>query len=187
MSTAPRPRRSRLQPTRLALLGLVLLVLLEVLAARFIGGLIGALPTLLLLMALSALGLVVISRGGGRAWRALGQALQQGRMPARELADGIVVLVGGLLLVVPGFITALLGLLLVLPVTRPIARTLLEAGIAKRIVTSTAFPGGPSVTDRPAGPGGQTGPTRPTGPSQSTASDEVIEGEIIDDPPDGTN
>lgn len=177
MSTTPRPRRGRLQPTRLALLGLVLLVLLEVLAVRFVGGLLGALPTLLLLMALSALGLVVISRGGSRAWRALGQALQQGRMPARELADGIVVLVGGLLLVVPGFITALTGLLLVLPLTRPIARTLLEAGIAKRIVLTTGFPGGPAVTDRQAGPSGQTGQTR------STASDEVVEGEIIDDDP----
>ncbi len=166
------------------MLGVVLLVLIEVLAVRFVGGLLGALPTLLLLMALSALGLVIISRGGGRAWRALGQALQQGRMPARELADGIVVLVGGMLLVLPGFVTALIGLLLVLPLTRPITRTLVEAAIAKRIVTSGPFPGGPPVTGGTTGTAGTPGPTGPTGPTRSQASDEVIEGEIIDDEDD---
>ncbi len=171
-------QRRRVRPTRVAMLGVVLLVLIEVLAVRFVGGLLGALPTLLLLMALSALGLVIISRGGGRAWRALGQALQQGRMPARELADGIVVLVGGMLLVLPGFVTALIGLLLVLPLTR------VEAAIVKRIVTSGPFPGGPPVTGGTTGTAGTPGSTGPTGPTRSQASDEVIEGEIINDEDD---
>ena len=136
----PRPAR-RLRPTRLAMLGLLLLLILEIFAIRLVGGLLGAGPTLLLLVVLSALGMVVIARGGGKAWRALGQALQQGRMPAREIADGIVVLVGGVLLLVPGFITALVGILLVLPVTRPITRTIIEGAITKRVVAQAASMG----------------------------------------------
>ena len=172
----PRSTRS-LRPTRLAMLGLVLLLILEVLAIRFVSSLIGGLPTLLALMAVSAIGMLVISRGGGRAWRALGQALQEGRMPARELADGIVVLVGGLLLMVPGFVTGLIGLLVVVPFTRAITRTIVAAAITKRIVTQTELMTGPTVTSGP----GDLGPAGPAGPTRSHASDEVIEGEILDD------
>ena len=84
---------------------LLLVPVIEIMVIIAVGQAIGGWPTFLLLIATSALGAWLIKREGGRAWRALGQALREGRMPARELADGVVVLVGGTLLLVPGFVT----------------------------------------------------------------------------------
>ncbi len=118
------------------------------------------------------------SARAGRAWRALGQALREGRMPAAELADGIVVLVGGLLLVVPGFVTDLVGLVLILPLTRPVARGLLAGAISNRVLARADLVTGPGVTGTPAGPGRCRHARRsgPAGPQRSASSDEVDRG-----------
>ena len=55
-------------------------------------------------------------------------------MPSRQLADAALVLVGGTLLLAPGFLTDIVGFFFILPFTRPIARTLLEAVVAKRLL-----------------------------------------------------
>ncbi len=197
MSTAPGsprpPRPSRkgrrgFRPTRVAGLAVVVLIILEVLAIRLVDDLIGPWWTILVLLGSSLLGAWLIKREGGRAWRALGRALREGRMPATELADGVVVLVGGLLLVVPGFVTDLVGLVLILPFTRPVARGLLAGAISNRVLARAEFMTGPGVT----GPSGgtarrsETGPssgpaTGPDGPRRSASSDEVIEGEVVED------
>lgn len=186
MTVPSRPRR--LRPTRLAGAGVVLLVLLEIVVIGLVSSWIGGWWTFALLVGTSLLGAWLIAREGGRAWRALGQALAEGRMPARELADGIIVLVGGLLLLLPGFITDLAGLLLVLPFTRPVARTLLAGAISSHVVARVDFYAEElSVTGGPEAP--------PEGPRRSAASTEVVEGEVIeghvvdddrrdDDPPD---
>ncbi|GAB3070811.1 hypothetical protein GCM10027053_39500 [Intrasporangium mesophilum] len=177
--TSPTPaRRSGLRPGRLLGLALLVLPILEILVIVAVGQAIGAWPTFLLLVAGCVLGVLIIRHQGGRAWRALNQAVQSGRMPARELADGIVVLLGGTLLLVPGFITDVLGLILVLPFTRPVARSLLASVISRRmIVVSDRFTG-PTVADR-AEWERQAPP--PQGPRRSASSDEVVEGEIIDE------
>lgn len=90
-----------------------------------VGQVIGAWWTIALLVLASIVGAAIVRHEGSRAWRALVEALTQGRMPHRELADGALVLVGGTLLLTPGFTTDVLGALLVLPVTRPIFRALL--------------------------------------------------------------
>ncbi|HET9633640.1 MAG TPA: FxsA family protein [Terrabacter sp.] len=185
MTTAPRsPRTRRLRLTRLALVGLLLLPILEIVVIVAVGQWIGGWPTFLLIVATSLLGAWLIRREGGRAWRELQQAVRSGRMPAREIADGIVVLAGGTLLVLPGFITDVVGLLLVLPFTRPVARSLLAAVISRRLLAQTErFTGprvtGPRVTGQPTGAGWQE--TDPQGPQRSSSSDEVVEGEIIDE------
>ena len=176
MSTAPRPRARRLRLTRMAAAALLLLPIFEIAVLVAVGKAIGGWPTFLLLVATSLLGVWMIRREGARAWRALEQAVRSGRMPAREIADGIVVLVGGGLLVAPGFVTDLLGLLLVLPFTRPVARSMLAAVISRRLVAQTERFTGPTVTGQP---GWEQRP--PQGPRRSTSSDEVIEGEIIDE------
>ena len=177
MTAAPSPKRRGLRPTRVAGVLLLLLPVIEIMVMLAVGQAIGGWPTFLLLMATSALGALLIKREGGRAWRALGQALRDGRMPARELADGVVVLVGGTLLLVPGFVTDVFGLLLVLPFTRPIARSLLAAVIGRHLVAQVEVFGATTVTDRPAWE--QQEP--PRGPRRSGSSDEVVEGEIIDE------
>jgi len=174
----PSPRRRRgVRPSRLAAVAVLLLPLLEILVIVVVGQAIGAWPTFLLIVATAVLGAWLIRREGGRAWRALNQAVQSGRMPARELADGIVVLVGGTLLLVPGFITDVLGLILVLPFTRPVARSMVASVISRRMVMVTDGFAGPTVTDRPA----WERPAPPQGSRRSSSSDEVVEGEIIDD------
>lgn len=97
-----------------------------------VGQQIGALPTVALLLAESALGAWLVKREGRRAWRALQTALATGRMPGRELADAALVLVGGTLLLTPGFVTDVVGFALVLPVTRPLARRALGWLVARR-------------------------------------------------------
>ena len=82
--------------------------------------------TILLLVADGVCGAWLVKREGGRAWRRCSEALGARRaMPATELADAALVLVGGTLLLTPGFVTDVFGLFCVLPFTRPLARRLL--------------------------------------------------------------
>ncbi len=87
-----------------------------------LGQVVGPWWTILILVADGVLGAWLMKHEGARAWQRLNEALRSGRMPVRELADGALVLVGGTLLVTPGFITDAAGLFCVLPPTRPLAR-----------------------------------------------------------------
>ncbi|MGN0062971.1 MAG: FxsA family protein [Nocardioides sp.] len=111
---------------------LLVVPLLEIFVIAQVGSAIGVWWTLALLVVSGALGVWLVAREGRRAWRSLRTAVQQGLTPARELADGALVLIGGALLVFPGFVTDVLGLVLVLPFTRPLARGLLTAAIGRR-------------------------------------------------------
>ena len=175
MSTAPKARRMRL--TKLAVVALLLLPIIEIVVIVAVGEAIGGWPTFLLIVATSLLGAWLIRREGAKAWRALDQAVRSGRMPTREIADGIVVLVGGGLLLVPGFVTDVVGLVLVLPFVRPVARNLLAAVISRRLVTQTMSYTNLTVTEAPEWEQKET----PEGPKRSPSSDDVVEGEIIDE------
>lgn len=176
MSTPP--RRGRLRPTRVAALLLLVVPILEVMALVGVGQVIGGWPTFFLLVAMSIVGAWLIRLEGARAWTALTQALQSGRMPARELADGMLVLIGGTLLLTPGFLTDIVGLSLVLPFTRPVARRLLESVISRRLIAQTSFMG-----EVPGFRGPGTAPTAgpDAGRRPSSAGGDVVEGEIIDE------
>ena len=99
-----------------------------------VGQVIGAWWTVLLLIADSIFGSWLLKREGIRAWRALQTALTEGRMPARELADAALIVFGGTLMITPGFVTDLVGLVAILPFTRPLARRLLTTFVARRVV-----------------------------------------------------
>jgi UPF0716 protein FxsA len=116
------------------LLAFVVVPLAEIYVLIQVGQVIGVWWTILLLVADSLLGTWLIRREGGRAWRALQAALSSGRMPARELADGALILIGGTLMLAPGFVTDAVGILLILPLTRPVARRLLTTVVARRLV-----------------------------------------------------
>lgn len=154
-----RPARPRARQWPLVLVLLLLVVpLLEVLVIIAVGRAIGGWPTFALLLVESALGAWLVRREGARAWTSLHQALTTGRMPSRQLADAALVLVGGVLLLAPGFLTDILGFFLVVPVTRPLARGVLETLVARRLLSGVY-----------AGPRG----------SGSATSADVIEGEIL--------
>jgi UPF0716 protein FxsA len=149
---------------------LLVVPLLEVVVIIAVGRAIGGWPTFFLLLAESAFGAWLVRHEGGRAWQSLQTALTTGRMPSRQLADAALVLVGGVLLLTPGFLTDLVGFFLVLPFTRPAARKALEAVVARRLLAGVYATGGVSARTAGSGPGPGT---RPSG------TDDVIEGEIL--------
>ena len=112
----------------------VLVPIVEIYVIIQVGQAIGAWWTILLLIADSILGSWLIAHEGRRAWRALTVALSSGRMPAKELADGALILVGGTLMLSPGFVTDAFGILLILPFTRPFARRLLTRVVSRRLL-----------------------------------------------------
>jgi UPF0716 protein FxsA len=134
--------RRRITPWVLFVL-FVVMPLLEIYVLIQVGQVIGAWWTILLLVLDSLLGTWLIRREGGRAWQALRTALQTGRMPARELADAALILVGGTLMLSPGFVTDAFGILLILPLTRPVARRLLSRLVARRLLARDARRPGP--------------------------------------------
>jgi UPF0716 protein FxsA len=120
-------------PWGLLVAAFVILPILEIYVIIQVGQVIGAWWTILLLIADSIFGAWLIRHEGRRAWQALTMALQSGRMPAKELADGALILIGGTLMISPGFVTDVAGILLILPFTRPIARAMLTRVVARRL------------------------------------------------------
>ena len=166
----PYAARSR-RPRRLRwiLAALILVPVLELVVIVTVARTIGGWQTLLVLLLEAVIGAWVVRREGSRAWRALREAFRSGRMPSREIADAVLVLVGGVLIVLPGFVTDVVGLLFLLPFTRPIARIWLEAVIARRVVRTVGeWPGGSSS---------------PSGPPRRLRPD-VVSGEVVDPPRD---
>lgn len=129
------------RPAWFTLVALALLVmpLAEIFVIVQVGQVIGAWPTVGLLLFESALGAWLVRREGSRAWGALRTALQTGRMPARELTDASLVLVGGVLLLSPGFITDVFGFFAILPFTRPIARRWLQVAVERSLSRRTGI------------------------------------------------
>jgi UPF0716 protein FxsA len=112
----------------------IVVPLVEIYVIIQVGQAIGPWWTILLLILDSILGSWLIRHEGSRAWRALRQALDSGRMPAKELADGALILIGGTLMLAPGFVTDGFGILMILPVTRPLFRRLLTRVVGNRLV-----------------------------------------------------
>jgi UPF0716 protein FxsA len=103
-----------------------------------VGQAIGVWWTIALLIADSILGSVLMRSQGRAAWRRFSEATAAGRVPAKEVLDGVLVIFGGALLLTPGFISDLLGLLLLLPPTRAVVRSVLVRRLAHRMVASLA-------------------------------------------------
>jgi UPF0716 protein FxsA len=145
----------------------LLMPVLEIYVIIQVGQLIGGWETAVLLLAESLLGAWIVRREGRRAWKALRETFGRGSMPDRELSEAALVLVGGVLLLAPGFVTDAFGFVLVLPFTRPAVRRLLARYVGRRfrlaeVRTEGVFPAG-------------TGGSAPAGP----ADGQVIKGQVI--------
>ena len=104
-----------------------------------VGQALGVWLTIAILVADSILGSLLMRSQGRAVWRRFNAALQSGRAPAREVADGVLVIFGGALLLTPGFLTDIFGLLFLLPPTRAVIRRLFLRQAMRRItVTMTA-------------------------------------------------
>ena len=142
------------------LLGIVLYAAVEIAAVVAVASWLGIDWTLLLLLGLSLLGLVLLRREGNRAWRSFQVAVAERRPPGREVLDGMLGLLGAVLIVLPGF---------VLPISRRLIGRMLVGWALTRgrttvlRVSSTRGPG--------AVPPGGVGPVPP-------GAGRVIEGEV---------
>jgi UPF0716 protein FxsA len=156
-------------PWWLLFVAFVVVPLVEIYVIIQVGQVIGAWWTIALLIADSILGSWLIKREGARAWQALRAALEKGRMPARELADGALIVVGGTLMLTPGFVSDIVGIACILPFTRPFGRRVLTGIIGRKLVGGvtvhgTGFPGADRTRQRPG----------------TDPDDGVVRGEVID-------
>jgi UPF0716 protein FxsA len=113
------------------LLGLYAVI--EVAALVAVVSWLGFGPTLLLLMAGALVGMWLVRREGARAALAVAEAVRGGRPAHAEMTDGALIGLAGLLILVPGVVSDVLGLLLVLPPTRALARTWLLRNVQRRV------------------------------------------------------
>lgn len=150
---------------------LVLLFLLVPIVELYViiqvGQAIGVLNTIGILILDSVLGTVLLRSQGRAVWRRFNEALAAGRPPAREVLDGALVIFGGALLLTPGFLSDVLGIVLLLPPTRAVVRRILLRGALNRIAFTVGGPFGAAGAN--AAMRGRPGPRRP-------AEDDVVEG-----------
>src|SRR5215211_2731369 len=98
-----------------------------------IGGAIGILPTLGLLIADALLGSFLLRQQGRAAWVRFNRALAENRLPHKEVFDGVLIVFGGALLLTPGFITDIFGLILLIPPTRALVRAFGSRTVRRRL------------------------------------------------------
>lgn len=157
-------------------------IVVEVFVLWLVGHLIGGVVTFLLVVASIVLGGWLVRREGARAWRELGAAVAEGRSPDGALLDGALVLAGGALMIVPGFVTDLLGLALLVP---PVRRAL-HRPVAASTLRFVPLPGVPRHvrarrgTGQPYAPAGSPGPT-----TAAHGGDRTIDGTVVDHDPLG--
>jgi UPF0716 protein FxsA len=161
-------------PWWLLVVAFVVVPIIEIYVIIQVGQVIGAWWTILLLIADSIFGSWLVKREGAKAWRALRMALEEHRLPHRELADGVLILVGGTLMITPGFVSDVFGILCILPFTRPFGRRILAGLVSRRLLAVTTYPGGaPRPGTRPPG-------TPPPGTQRRPGPDDVVRGEVVD-------
>jgi UPF0716 protein FxsA len=145
-----------------------------------VGEAIGAVPTIALLILDSLVGAWLWRHQGRAAWRRFNEALEAGRVPAREVIDGTLVIFGGALLITPGFISDVVGIFLLLPPTRAVVRRVLVAFFSRRYVVARVGGAAAGAAARAA-----RSRRRPHAPgAQGANGDYDVEGTAVEvDPP----
>jgi UPF0716 protein FxsA len=133
----------------LALLAIFVIVPLAELYVIFVvGDAIGILPTLAILVADSLIGSMLLKSQGRAVWRRFNETMSSGRIPHREVIDGVLVIFGGAFLITPGFLTDIVGILLLLPPTRSFFRRLVTSRLGARAAMGAADMAGARVRGR---------------------------------------
>jgi UPF0716 protein FxsA len=127
----------------LLLLILIGLPLLEIYVLITVGGWIGAIPTIFLIVFTAVLGALLMRHQGLKALSSVQASMQRGEIPALTLLEGFLILVAGVLLLTPGFVTDLFGFLLLVA---PLRRMLVQYAIRSSVFQTSPPPTGPSQT-----------------------------------------
>ena len=126
----------------MVLLGLILLFVAVPFAELYViikvADAIGPAPTILLLAADSLLGAWLMRSQGRAVWRRFNEAVRAGTVPHREIIDGVLVIFGGAFLITPGFLTDILGVLLLAPPTRVLLRGVVQRRLRIRVAEPRA-------------------------------------------------
>lgn len=130
----PAPHQPERTPVPLLPLIFIVLPLVEIAGFALVGSLIGVLPTVALVIASTVLGAVLLRIQGFGALMRIRATMEAGGAPGRDVIHGIMIALAGALLVIPGFFTDLLGLLLFIPLIRDLVWRFLKT----RIVTVNA-------------------------------------------------
>lgn len=155
----------------------LLFVFLEIASLLIVGSWIGVGWTLLLLLGGFVLGLALIGRGGREAMAAVNQAARSRGVADGTVSGGFLTVVAGALFMIPGFLSDLVALSLLLPPVRALARRRMSAWAQRRAATVQVVDlGGLTVGTWPGGPGGPAGPRVDPRFANST----VVDGTVVD-------
>ncbi|GAG10350.1 unnamed protein product [marine sediment metagenome] len=113
----------------------ILVPLIELAILVYLGTIIGALYTVLIVVATGILGAIMARHQGLAALSRIRSSIKRGIMPANELFDGALILAGGLLLLAPGIITDIVGFAVLVPQTRRIIGRWIRSLIHRRITS----------------------------------------------------
>ncbi len=129
---------------RIGLILFITIPLMEMLILIEVGGIIGALPTVALVVLTATIGIWLLRLEGMATLARVQAKLDQGQLPETELLEGIMLLVGGALLLTPGFVTDAMGFTCLIPIfRRPIARWIIRQGVLKAMnLKGTSFSAG---------------------------------------------
>ena len=117
----------------------IVLPILEMFILIQVGGIIGAVPTIALVLSTAIVGLHLLRQQGLSTLMRANQKLATGEMPAEEVVEGLMLAVGGALLLTPGFVTDAIGFCCLVPQSRRfLAKKLMAKGILKA-TQSSAF------------------------------------------------
>ncbi|MBD3415328.1 MAG: membrane protein FxsA [Candidatus Aminicenantes bacterium] len=122
------------------LLLFTLIPLIELYILIKVGGMIGAFNTILIIVITGILGAYLARSQGFKVIQKINLAMEQGRTPAQELLEGLFILIGGFTLLTPGFVTDLMGLSMLLPLTRAFYIKIAAQLIQNKINTGQWFP-----------------------------------------------
>lgn len=168
------PVRVRVFPILLTLF--LVIPIIEIYLLIQVGGYIGVLPTIALVVMTAVIGASLLRSQGAQTYLRFNQALTEGRMPANEILEGVALLIGGALLLTPGFFTDLIGFICLLPFTRRPVVTFL----VKRFNPMSGMNMGGGFRPPPSGPTAGPSSRPPISPSSGNKPGNVYEGEVTD-------
>jgi len=168
----------------------IIVPIVELAVIIVVGGEIGVLPTIALLLLGMVAGVALLMYQGRTAWRRFNAALAAGKAPTREVLDGFLILVGAILLIVPGFVSDVFGIFLLLPPTRAGVRAVILRWVQSNIVVgvgTTAYSGASAMWKsraggrmRAGGPAAEAGGTAGAGGTDAAGIPYDVEGTAVE-------